>query len=468
MKNRKYNIISTLIFFLGTAILTSIYWMKNNFGNPTMDSILFHLQAPLVGAEKTITNFVMHIFYAFLISLALYYTLKIVDKKIVLHNSIKIAFFSIYLVLCGIYTLSTLNVVNYLKKTRQATSFIQDNYYIPDTIAFSENKRNIIVLVLESLDRGFTKDSFPQSLLPHLETIQKNNVSFPKLQQTSGTGWTIAALTAMTLGVPLKLPIHGNRYEGNTFKYFLPGAKSILNVLEKNNYRINLILGSNSNFSGINNLFKTHALNSNIYDLDFFINEDKNIKITNWGLDDEQLYEHAKKIILKKSTTNEPFFTVIQTIDTHNPVPIVKSYPQIYGDSRDTILHADTMANNFIAWAKKQSFYENTTIIIIADHKLMNSKLGSFELKGKRYLYNAIVNSPFSMKKEYLQRQAIMFDLAPTILEIAGAHLPNRRFGLGYSLFYDEKNLLETLGAENLAKKLANRSKFYNSFFVEE
>ncbi len=453
--------------------MVNIYWIDKNFGNPTLNSILFHLQAPLAGAENVLLDYLLHILLVIPIGFLFYYLINYVIFKEYISIK-KICLISLFYMISSFsYLIHSLNIVQYLKTINHSSTFISENYkkYDSNEIKFKNNKRNIIILMLESLDTGLTKDSFPETLIPNLEKIRQNSIYFPELQQTSGTGSTIAALTAMTFGLPLKVPFDRNKYDDSMFSKFLSNANNILTTFDRNGYNINLIIGTYSRFAGQNNLFKTHAPRTNIYDLDYFLSIAGNTKNSAWGLTDQHLYSFAKKIILEKVNTSDPFFILIETIDTHNVVPIFDAYPKKYYDSRDTILHADKMAYDFLDWLKEQNFYENTTVIIIGDHKLMNYELEDFVLKGNRYLYNAIINSTTQMKPEYLLREATMFDIAPTILECAGANLPDGRFGLGTSLFHSEKTLIEKFGAKKAPrniKSLQNQLSFLGAKMINK
>ena len=57
------------------------------------------------------------------------------------------------------------------------------------------------------------------------------------------------------------------------------------------------------------------------------------------------------------------------------------------------------------------------------------------------------------------------WDFAPTILESMGAVIPDRRFGLGVSLFADRPTLFEKYGREKYEEEAPKYSKLYASFF---
>ena len=56
-------------------------------------------------------------------------------------------------------------------------------------------------------------------------------------------------------------------------------------------------------------------------------------------------------------------------------------------------------------------------------------------------------------------------DMAPTLLQAAGARWRNDQFGLGISLFSDRPTLLEQYGPEKLDEILSGWSPFYRTLY---
>ena len=67
------------------------------------------------------------------------------------------------------------------------------------------------------------------------------------------------------------------------------------------------------------------------------------------------------------------------------------------------------------------------------------------------------------------RRQFTSIDITPTMLEAMGFDIAEHRFGLGASLFSEEKTLLEIYGADSLEAKLqalAHDPEFFKRFVV--
>ena len=105
-----------------------------------------------------------------------------------------------------------------------------------------------------------------ESYAPELEELALNNLNFSHNNKIGGplqvnnTGWTIAAMISHTSGVTLNtMNIGGNSYGG--FSKFLPGVKSIGDILSENGYINYLMLGSDSVYGGRKKYFKQHQSN---------------------------------------------------------------------------------------------------------------------------------------------------------------------------------------------------------------
>lgn len=362
------------------------------------------------------------------------------------------------------------SIIQYVVEGSRYGNFIDDNYVIlqNDEIVLPRQKKNVIILVLESMENTFYDEYLSGELIGNLKALQESNVHFRGSEQITGTGWTVAGLTSYFFGVPLLLPIEGNSYD-ERYKGFLPNAPSIIGVLDRNGYNVNLVSGADSNFGGKKIIFSTHSSRFNVYDKPYFIEKGQDegkADTCYWGFNDKFLYEKAKGILTASARSKEPFFTVIQTVDTHSRAISYGDYPEKYGDDRDAFVAADHMASEFVRWLKKQSFYKNTVVVVIGDHLYMADDIGGIALpREKRSVYNVFLNTGKSMDEAHRYRSYSSVDIAPTLLEAIGAVLPERKYGLGVSLFSDEPTLVEKYGTETVNLELSRRSRLYGDFY---
>ena len=465
------NIVFFFLFFLVLLSMAIPLWIERRFGEVSLESIIFTLNSPLSGAANHyIVKIVKQLLLAGLLAACILRAVILVKRKS------KIVF-GLFCLLIAAATLGNAahvadkyDVYGYYVRRTEPSTFIDEHYAEVDIkdIAFPQRRKNLIILVLESMEDTFYDQTlFPEPLIPGLKDIQDKNVAFLNWAPTPGSGWTIAGITAFLFGVNLNMPIHGNAY-ANEFGGFMPHATSILEVLEANGYSINLMKGASSKFSGMDNLLKSHCRNPHIYDRLFFENagyDDPESK-SSWGYRDKFIYSRMREVITKLSRDENPFFLLIETVDTHSKAVSYGDYPQKYGDDRDAFADADRMAADFIHWLQQQDFYADTVLLAVGDHLYMSPNLGDVDISiVPRHIYTTFLNTPYSPASIDRNRAFVSFDLAPTLLESIGATVPGRRFGLGRSLFSKEKNLIELYGLKALKDELPKYSRLYQSFF---
>ncbi len=90
---------------------------------------------------------------------------------------------------------------------------------------------------------------------------------------------------------------------------------------------------------------------------------------TRWGAFDEELFGFHLR---ESSTQQQPFFNIIMTATSHEPfdAPVHEGFdgrsdPQLY---RNTVHYTDRCLGAFLDEAKKEEWYANTLILIVADH----------------------------------------------------------------------------------------------------
>jgi phosphoglycerol transferase len=97
----------------------------------------------------------------------------------------------------------------------------KNSYLVPNlshTNVVANKKKNIVWIYAESLERTYLDTTIFPGLLPHITELEKKSLSFQNIQQSYGTGWTIAGLIATQCGVPLVM----SSQTEETMKEFMP------------------------------------------------------------------------------------------------------------------------------------------------------------------------------------------------------------------------------------------------------
>jgi len=472
-----------LVSVLGVLISSASYWIMKTWADLSMDELIFHLKVPLKGTnselirEGVLTGIIPCLVVAGIVLFVLHITKGNKKRRIIL--ALIVMVLSAGMATVMLYRIvKQYEVIEYAKNSRSESDFIENNYIDPRNvkIEFPKEKRNLIYIYLESMENTFASveegGAFEQNLIPELTQIAKENVNFSSNEKlgggvpTSGTTWTIAAMFAQSAGLPLKIPIYLNAMSDQ--ETFFPDIVALGDILEDQGYQQTLMIGSDSVFGGRKNYFTTHG-QYKIFDYYTAIEEGKIPEDYKefWGFEDQKLYEYAREELTSLAAEEQPFNFTMLTVDTH----FEDGYrcticDDEYGDNQyaNAVRCASKQAAEFVEWIKQQSFYENTTVILVGDHLSMDVDFFQGSSKeNSRQIYNAFINAPI----EPLREKSIKFttmDLFPTTLASLGAKIEGEQLALGINLFSGQETLLEKYGLGEINKEFDGKSDFYEQF----
>lgn len=461
--------IKILSFFIVLWLLLSLVWIQNVFGQVSIEQILFHCAVPLTDSVDPHFIWSYSLTTAGGLLIAVWYSWLLCKKR--RSRACSVLLVSV-IVICCFYAEKNYDISGYIRNQFETTNIFDSVPLRNDIhVNFSGERKNLVVIHLESIENTFNRPSvFGEKVMPELEELALKNLSFGHFHQVRGTSWTMGGQTSAFFGLPLLLPVGGNNY--GRFKDYLPGAKSLFEILEENGYALEFIAGLNLNFGGKKNMIKSHTKNAVIKDRSWLLEHRKDAQNNagnGWGLRDRYIYETAKKDIALRAQGDAPWAVFLETMDTHGPDNhyfLDPGFTAKHHDFRDVLGACSSMAATFVEWLQEQPFYKDTVIVLLGDHFWMGDSIAGFSLgkRQEREVYNVFVNALPSVERRGT-RQFCSVDWAPTILEAIGASLPNRKWGLGVSLFSDQNTLIEDLGEARLNAELGKTSKHYKTFF---
>ena len=380
-------------------------------------------------------------------------------KKIKIYSAILlvVAFLGVYFlrpkhiiilsILLFLLQIFEFDMISYYRYKNTTTTFYEENYVAPKIE--KKVKNNLIIVYLESFeDQYITKE-----ISPFLAKLKEENISFDGFKQVSETFSTIHAQFASLCGISLS---QNNTLTGDGYINFLPNIKCIPDLLKENGYSTAYLKAADLKFSRANYFVEQHNFDvaKGFFELE---NKAKIIRKDYkgnefGGLKDRVLFEVAKDEILK---LKEPFFVALTTLDTHG-APDVYYDPDCekkFNDIRDAIHCTGQSVEHFVNWLEKQPFWKNTTLLIMGDHQ-MSSKLFS-----KSQIFNVFINPVVSTNKK--TREFTTYDFSASVLDAIGYNVAE--FGIGRSLFRDNKTLFEKEGS-NFHLLVASKSELYEKF----
>ena len=501
-------IIELIILWLSFVICFSGNWAVSTFSFSNFDEILYTLTSPVLNAGQNLipdfifNNIIFPLLIVGFISLIIYicntyrkkYNILVKielgkkKKKLEFDLFNNVCFKILKVILCvlpivffvlSFYKLGNdLKLFEYIKNQTEESTFIEEVYVNPNEVelTFSENKRNLIYIYLESMESTFSSiengGAYEENYISKLSKLAFNNTYFSNTEllggaySMPGTNWTIAGMVAQTAGIPIKTIFDGNMLT-DYYSVLFPGAYSLGEILEENGYKNYVMFGSDAAFAGRDNYFLNHG---NYEILDYYQAKEDDIIADDyyvfWGFEDDILYDYAKEKLLEISENDEPFNFTILTVDTHASDGYLSDFCEEISDNKylNAINCASYQLNEFINWIKKQDFYKNTTIIISGDHISMNNY--SFDNIGayQRTIFNTFINYKVQNNiKNYYNRLFTAFDMYPTTLAALNVEIKGNRLGLGVNLFSDEQTLLEEYGYAYVYNELNKKSTFYNN-----
>ncbi len=490
-------VLCSVCMFIGFTAFFSAIWYIRIYGNVGFDSILYTFFSQVSGVQSTLVYeyLLWGLLPSLLATAATAFFLFFVPKKekyIKRKNGkeVKIYPFSrrvskiVSLVLAvTLFTVAsvTSKLTDFIYFCVQNTGIFVTEYVSPDEvdIKFPENKRNLIYIYLESMEttymsaeHGGAKDF---EVMPELYGLARDNINFSHTDKiggfhvVSGANWTAASMVAQTAGIPLKPPaiLAKDQYGKDLF---LPGVTTITDILEDEDYYQVLMVGSDVSFANRDRYYNQHGIDK-IYDV-YTAKEDGIIGKdywTWWGMEDNRLYEYAKRELPKIAQREEPFVFNMLTVDTHHIDGYLCSQCDRTAEEQyDNVLScASRQLYDFITWLSTQDFYENTTIVVCGDHLSMNNEyfLRTVPEDFDRRVYNCIINSAISTENTK-NRQFTAMDMFPTTLAAMGCEIEGERLGLGTNLFGEKKTLAEEMGLDVFEKEMIKSSKYYVTDFM--
>ena len=496
MKNKVYKYLHFFILFIISFIFSFSCYMYHRFSKTIFEEIMFTIFNGVGstggGVVRPTVKYCLPFALAILVFLFfLFYDITFGKIKFKIKNVqlYPINFFNkyrrIFTFLLFLFVLwfflNSVHFFDYLSYSRVNSTFIEDNYVDPRSVDVSfKEKRNLIIIYVESLETSFfTKDNggyWDYEAVPELYDLlnDKDSVFFynennaQQLNMISGSSWTTASLVSNNSAVPFKVRVDGNKYHS---KNFLNGSYALGDMLKDNGYYNEVISGATVSFGGVLEFYTRHGDYTIIDDTTapeygFAVEPDD---LGNWGVNDNFVFEVAKKRLDVISKDSQPFNLNLITIDTHCIDGFIGKYSETKFSEQYENAYATTsrLISDFVKWVKRQPYYKNTTILIVGDHLSMQNDFFNKRNASSRYVYSCIIN-PRSKKGNFSNRIYTALDTYPTILYSIGADIPGNRLGLGVNMFSNEETLAEKYGVQYLDIRLQERSSFYNKVLMDD
>lgn len=234
---------------------------------------------------------------------------------------------------------------------------------IPEKV-LNNTRPNILFIVLESFGSSLIGSLGGDSITtPNLNRLTEEGVVFTNFYASGNR--TDKALPAILNGYPAQPATSIIKEPKKT-----QSLNSLVRIMNSLGYNSSFWYGGDINFANINSFLVASGFNQ-IITMENFDPSDYNSK---WGVHDHVLFEALRDSMQR---IHEPFFRVVLTLSSHEPFDVPME-PVFEGKDdltkfRNAVYYTDKTIGGFIDWAKNTHWWDNSLVILVADHCRRNS-----------------------------------------------------------------------------------------------
>lgn len=277
---------------------------------------------------------------------------------------------------------------------------------------------NVVVLLQESLGAEFVGAyGDVRGLTPNIDRLAHESVVFGKTYAT-GTR-TVRGMEAVTASFP-PVPAESIVKRQHNERMF-----NWSTVMRDAGYDPTFIYGGYGAFDNMNYFF-----GNNGYRVIDRSDMEKPRFSNIWGVSDEDLFRHTFKVFDEQHAKGSRIFSVVMTTSNHKPFTFPAGIEGVEpeGGGRDAgVRYADHAIGRFVDELKGKPYFENTVVVIVADHGARVYGKEDFPLRS--YEIPFLVYAPRHFAPRRVESVTSQLDVAPTVLGLLGISYESAFFG---------------------------------------
>ncbi|MBC5773450.1 sulfatase-like hydrolase/transferase [Pontibacter sp. KCTC 32443] len=285
-------------------------------------------------------------------------------------------------------------------------------------------KPNVLFIILESYTAKMVEHlGGEKGITPNLDKLAKEGITFTNMYASGDRSQK--GMVSILSGYPVQPATSIVKVPKKSEK--LPQLSL---TFEKQGYKTSFFYGGELEFANLKSYFVNGGYDK-LIDKYAFPEESYNSK---WGAHDHVLFERALKDL---KTEKEPFFSTIYTLSSHEPfeIPTKPKFPVTDDVSkfRNSFYYTDWALGNFINAAKKEPWWQNTLVVLVADHGHPYPNKDENHVPSKFHI-------PFILTGGAVTKQGITIDALGSQTDIAATILS--QVGLPHQEYVWSRNLL--------------------------
>ncbi len=281
-------------------------------------------------------------------------------------------------------------------------------------------KPNIIFIILESFSANIIQSLDGESITPNLDRIASEGILFTNFYSNSFR--TDRGLVSILSGYPGHPTTAVIKYPQKT-----QSLPSIPHSLKDMGYDLSFYYGGDADFANMRSyIVGCCEINKICSDKDFPLNQ----RLTKWGVPDEYVMQKATSDILANKFKH-PFFSLILTLSSHEPFDVpTRKYEEPFLNS---VAYTDSCIGKFINNIKNSPLWDNTLIIMTADHPMQYYPQGLNNYDPQRFHIPMIWTGGAIKKPQIVSDYGSQNDIAATLL--SQLKLPTNKFRFSKDMF---------------------------------
>jgi len=285
----------------------------------------------------------------------------------------------------------------------------------------SISKKNVVLVIMESMTAEKTGFLGKSNLTPWLDTLSQNALSFSNIY-TAGIH-TFNGIFSTLFAYPALLKQHPmNDVE-------IPDYTGFPQTLADKGYQTIYFTTHDDQFDNVGGFLKANGIQQIFSQKDYPSEK----VVSTLGVPDHFMFEYSIPILNKLSANQKPFFAAFMTASDHGPYTIPKeiSFKPKSADIRHQIVeYADWAIHHFLELAKHETWYKNTLFVFIADHGgVWGENVYDMPLSYHHTPF-IIFAGDYSLANHKSDVLGGQIDVFPTVMGILGASYINNTAGI--------------------------------------
>lgn len=287
-------------------------------------------------------------------------------------------------------------------------------------ILLTAPRPNVLFIILESYTAKMVGCLGAEpGATPNLDQIAKEGILFDQIYASGDR--SEKGLVALLSGYPVQTTTSIVKTPRKT--EHLPHLNQ---TLEGQGYGSRFYYGGELAFANI----KSYLLNAGYDQLISKFDFDAKDYNSKWGVHDHVLLQRVLQDLKKEK---EPFFTTVFTLSSHEPydIPIQNKFKGSDETTRfrNSVYYTDQALGEFITAAKKENWWQNTLVILAADHGHRLPNDDPNDAPSKFHIPFILTGGALPARNQVVSKIGSQTDIVPTVLSLMNLPVDNYQWG---------------------------------------